>query len=135
MNDPNGFVRHDNRRHPFHQWCRWGAVHGLKYWYHIVFGDLVIRKDMGVCLMPDQEDGYDNKGACSGSAMPIGGWVGNPDDGSVLMEIQGGTAQLRKLRIRLKRQNHLHVEKCVISALSAQPFERKLRVRQPGPYA
>ena len=72
MNDPNGFVWHDNRWHLFYQWCPWGAVHGLKYWYHIVSKDLVSWKNLGVCLMPDREDGYDNKGAYSGSAMPIG---------------------------------------------------------------
>ncbi len=72
MNDPNGFVWHDNRWHLFYQWCPWGAVHGLKYWYHIVSRDLIKWKNLGVCLMPDQEDFYDNKGAYSGSAMPIG---------------------------------------------------------------
>ena len=70
MNDPNGFVWHDNKWHLFYQWCPWGAVHGLKYWYHIVSADLVTWKNLGVCLMPDRE--YDNKGAYSGSAMPIG---------------------------------------------------------------
>ena len=70
MNDPNGFVWHDNKWHLFYQWCPWGAVHGLKYWYHIVSSDLVTWKNLGVCLMPDRE--YDNKGAYSGSAMPIG---------------------------------------------------------------
>ena len=44
MNDPNGFVWHDNQWHLFYQWCPWGAVHGLKYWYHIVSGDLVTWK-------------------------------------------------------------------------------------------
>jgi beta-fructofuranosidase (EC 3.2.1.26) len=41
MNDPNGFVWFDNRWHLFYQWCPWGAVHGLKYWYHVVSKDLV----------------------------------------------------------------------------------------------
>ena len=72
MNDPTGFVWHDNRWHLFYQWCPWGAVHGLKHWYHIVSKDLVTWKNLGVCLLPDQEDGYDNKGVYSGSAMPIG---------------------------------------------------------------
>ncbi len=72
MNDPNGFVWFNNRWHLFYQWCPWGAVHGLKHWYHIVSKDLVTWKNLGVCLLPDQEDGYDNKGAYSGSAMPIG---------------------------------------------------------------
>ena len=72
MNDPNGFVWHDNQWHLFYQWCPWGAVHGLKHWYHIVSKDLVTWDNLGVCLLPDQEDGYDNKGVYSGSAMPIG---------------------------------------------------------------
>lgn len=72
MNDPNGFVWFDNRWHLFYQWCPWGAVHGLKHWYHIVSKDLVTWKNLGVCLLPDQEEGYDNKGVYSGSAMPIG---------------------------------------------------------------
>lgn len=71
MNDPNGFVWHDNCWHLFYQWCPWGAVHGLKHWYHIISRDLVTWKNMGVCLLPDQENGYDNKGVYSGSAMPI----------------------------------------------------------------
>ena len=71
MNDPNGFVWFDNRWHLFYQWCPWGAVHGLKHWYHIVSKDLITWKNLGVCLLPDQEDGYDNKGVYSGSAMPI----------------------------------------------------------------
>ncbi len=29
-------------------------------------------ENLGVCLLPDQGDGYDNKGVYSGSAMPIG---------------------------------------------------------------
>ncbi len=70
INDPNGFVWHDNKWHLFYQWCPWGAVHGMKYWYHIVSRDLVTWKNLGVCIMPDRD--YDNKGAYSGSAMPIG---------------------------------------------------------------
>ena len=71
LNDPNGFVWFDNRWHLFYQWCPWGAVHGLKYWYHVISKDLVTWKNLGVCLMPDEVYGYDNKGAYSGSAMPI----------------------------------------------------------------
>ncbi len=70
LNDPNGFVWHDNKWHLFYQWCPWGAVHGLKYWYHVVSKDLVTWQNLGVCIMPDRD--YDNKGAYSGSAMPIG---------------------------------------------------------------
>ena len=69
MNDPNGFVWHNRQWHLFYQWFPWGAVHGLKYWYHVVSDDLVNWKNLGLCLMPDRE--YDNKGVYSGSAMPI----------------------------------------------------------------
>ncbi len=68
LNDPNGFVYHDGVWHLFYQWCPWGAVHGLKYWYHTVSSDLVTWKNLGVCIRPDTE--YDNKGAYSGSALP-----------------------------------------------------------------
>lgn len=54
MNDPNGFVWHNNQWHLFYQWFPWGAVHGLKYWYHVVSDDLVTWKNLGVCLMPDR---------------------------------------------------------------------------------
>ena len=68
LNDPNGFVFHNGVWHLFYQWCPWGAVHGLKYWYHTVSEDLVTWKNMGACIFPDTE--YDNKGAYSGSALP-----------------------------------------------------------------
>ena len=68
LNDPNGFVYHDGVWHLFYQWCPWGAVHGLKYWYHTVSKDLVTWKNMGACIRPDTL--YDNKGAYSGSALP-----------------------------------------------------------------
>ena len=53
MNDPNGFVYFDNKWHLFYQWCPWGAVHGLKYWYHVVSKDLITWENLGVCLIPD----------------------------------------------------------------------------------
>ena len=68
LNDPNGFVFHDGVWHLFYQWCPWGAVHGLKYWYHTVSKDLVTWQNKGVCICPDTF--YDNKGAYSGSALP-----------------------------------------------------------------
>ena len=72
INDPNGFVWQDGHWHLFYQWCPWGAVHGLKYWYHIISEDLVTWENLGVCLMPDAGDGYDNKGVYSGSSLPVG---------------------------------------------------------------
>ncbi len=70
LNDPNGFVFHNGLWHLFYQWCPWGAVHGLKYWYHTVSEDLVTWKNLGACIRPDTE--FDNKGAYSGSALPAG---------------------------------------------------------------
>ena len=67
MNDPNGFVWHDNKWHLFYQWCPWGAVHGLKYWYLIKSKDLIHWENVGVGIKPDTY--YDNKGAYSGSAL------------------------------------------------------------------
>ncbi|MBQ6386966.1 MAG: sucrose-6-phosphate hydrolase [Lachnospiraceae bacterium] len=69
--DPNGFVFHDGLWHLFYQWCPWGAVHGLKYWYHVTSKDLVHWDNAGVGLRPDSF--YDNKGNHSGSAISADG--------------------------------------------------------------
>ncbi len=68
--DPNGFSFDKGKWQLFYQWCPWGAVHGLKYWYHVVSEDLVHWKNLGVGLRPDRD--YDNKGAHSGSAIVEG---------------------------------------------------------------
>ena len=68
--DPNGFVKHKGVWHLFYQWCPWGAVHGLKYWYHVSSKDLVHWKNEGLGLAADTE--YDNRGAHSGSAFSKG---------------------------------------------------------------
>lgn len=65
--DPNGFVYHNGIWHLYYQWCPWGAVHGLKYWYHTTSTDLVYWKNEGVGIHPDTE--YDNKGVHSGSGF------------------------------------------------------------------
>ncbi len=56
------------------------------------------------------------------------GWVRNLPDGSVLMEAQGGIAQLRKLVIRLKSQPHIHIEKAEIAEIPPAAAERSFRV-------
>ena len=68
--DPNGFVQHNGTWHLFFQWCPWGAVHGLKYWYHVTSKDLIHWENAGVGLKPDSF--YDNKGTHSGSAISDG---------------------------------------------------------------
>lgn len=69
LNDPNAFVYLNNTWHLFYQWCPWGAFHGLKYWYHVQSKDLITWENKGVYIKPDTI--YDNKGAYSGTAMPI----------------------------------------------------------------
>lgn len=66
-NDPNGFVYDQGTWHLFYQWCPWGAVHGVKYWYHVTSEELVSWKNEGIGLAPDSL--YDNKGVHSGSAI------------------------------------------------------------------
>ena len=57
------------------------------------------------------------------------GWVENRADGSVLLEAQGGTVQLRKFLIQMKSQPHLHIEKTDITPIPPHPYERGFRVR------
>ena len=61
--------------------------------------------------------------------LGLTGWVKNLQDGSVVLEAQGGTAQLRKFYIRLKCQNHFHIEKSLIKVIEPQPYERDFRVQ------
>ena len=68
--DPNGFIYHKGIWHLFYQWTPWGAVHGLKYWYHVTSKDLVHWKNEGIGLAPDRD--YDNKGCHSGSGFAYG---------------------------------------------------------------
>ena len=68
--DPNGFALHKGVWHLCYQWCPWGAVHGLKYWYHVSSPDLLHWKNEGIGLAPDCY--YDNRGTHSGSAISAG---------------------------------------------------------------
>ena len=65
--DPNGFALHRGVWHLCYQWCPWGAVHGLKYWYHVTSRDLIHWENAGIGLRPDCV--YDNRGTHSGSAI------------------------------------------------------------------
>lgn len=68
--DPNGFVYHKGTWHLYYQYCPWGAVHGLKFWYHVTSTDLVHWTNAGIGMWPDTF--YDNKGCHSGSAFSAG---------------------------------------------------------------
>ena len=65
--DPDGFVCYQGIWHLFYQWCPWGAVHGLKYWYHTASKDLIHWENRGIGMKPDTF--YDNRGVHSGSAI------------------------------------------------------------------
>ena len=61
--------------------------------------------------------------------LQLTGWVKNLPDGSVVLEAQGSTAQVRKLLIQLKSQPHLHIERAEIDSLALKPEERGFHVR------
>ena len=106
--DPNGFVYHNGQWHLFYQWTPWGAVHGLKYWYHVSSKDLVTWKNEGIGLKPDRD--YDNKGNHSGSAISANGelyffytgnhrdenWIRTPYTCAAKLDANGNLEKLEK---------------------------------------
>ena len=104
--DPNGFVLFKGTWHLCYQWCPWGAVHGLKYWYHATSPDLIHWNNAGVGMWPDTE--YDNKGCHSGSAITDGkelyffytgnhrdeNWVRTPYTCAAIMDAEGALKKL-----------------------------------------
>ena len=70
MGDTNGFSCFDGRWHLFYQWFPYGAVHGLKHWYHVSSTDLLTWKNEGLGIGPGEI--YDDKGVFSGSGYPEG---------------------------------------------------------------
>lgn len=70
LNDPNGFCFWNGRWHLFYQWFPFGAVHGMKHWYHVSSDDLVTWKNEGIALKPSR---YEERNGCySGCAYPDG---------------------------------------------------------------
>ncbi|MBG9784908.1 glycoside hydrolase family 32 protein [Shouchella lehensis] len=67
LNDPNGFSYYNGMYHLFYQWFPYGAVHGLKHWYHVVSPDLVHWEERGLAIEPDRS--YESHGAYSGSGI------------------------------------------------------------------
>lgn len=67
LNDPNGFSYYNGEYHLFYQWFPLGAVHGIKYWYHMKSIDLIHWEEVGIGIKPDCE--YDSHGAFSGSGI------------------------------------------------------------------
>ncbi|HCM90541.1 MULTISPECIES: sucrose-6-phosphate hydrolase [Vagococcus] len=70
LNDPNGFSYFNNEWHLFYQFYPFGAVHGLKSWYHLTSKNLVDWTQKGIALEPSYT--FDSHGVYSGTAFPIG---------------------------------------------------------------
>ncbi|MEK5055287.1 sucrose-6-phosphate hydrolase [Niallia sp. FSL K6-0212] len=69
LNDPNGFSFFNGKWQLFFQYYPFGAVHGLKSWYHLESKDLIHWEENGIALQSDNN--YDSHGVYSGSAYPI----------------------------------------------------------------
>ncbi|OJG66135.1 sucrose-6-phosphate hydrolase [Enterococcus moraviensis] len=67
LNDPNGFCYYNGKYHLFYQWFPFGAVHGMKHWYHLTSADLVDWQEEGVALMP--EFPHESHGIFSGTGF------------------------------------------------------------------
>ncbi|MCR5793924.1 MAG: sucrose-6-phosphate hydrolase [Solobacterium sp.] len=85
LNDPNGFCFFNGKWHLFYQWFPYGAVHGLKHWYHVTSDDLYHWKNEGLALKPDVY--ADNGGCYTGSAFATDNmlylaYTGNCRDGN-----------------------------------------------------
>lgn len=83
LNDPNGFSWFNGKWHLFYQWFPFGAVHGMKHWYHVTSEDLVSWKNEGLGIKPELL--YENYGCYSGSGFVEGdtlwlAYTGNSKD-------------------------------------------------------
>lgn len=67
LNDPNGFSYYNGAFHLFYQWFPYGAVHGLKHWYHTRSTDLATWTDEGLAIEPEMA--FESHGAYSGSGI------------------------------------------------------------------
>ncbi|WP_057914786.1 glycoside hydrolase family 32 protein [Peribacillus muralis] len=67
LNDPNGFVWFNGSYHLFYQWFPFGAVHGMKHWFHTESSDLVEWENKGVALKPEYS--FESHGIYSGSGI------------------------------------------------------------------
>ncbi|MBB6450011.1 beta-fructofuranosidase [Geomicrobium halophilum] len=67
LNDPNGFCFYNGKFHLFYQWFPFGAVHGMKHWYHTTSDDLVHWENQGLAIEP--REWFESHGAFSGSGI------------------------------------------------------------------
>lgn len=67
LNDPNGFSYYNGEYHLFYQWFPLGAIHGLKYWYHVSSKNLVNWKNIGIGIAPIEY--FETHGVYSGTGI------------------------------------------------------------------
>lgn len=67
LNDPNGFIHHQDHYHLFYQWYPYGCEHKDKYWAHLTSKDLVNWEWKPLALTPSAW--FDSHGAFSGHAV------------------------------------------------------------------
>lgn len=70
LNDPNGFIYHDDAYHLFYQWFPYGCEHKDKHWVHLTSQDLVEWEWQSVALTPSLW--CDSHGVFSGHALSQG---------------------------------------------------------------
>ena len=62
-------------------------------------------------------------------SLGLTGWVYNDDDGSVLMEIQGNGASVKKMIERLDSDRHIQIERMEKSSVPLDEYERSFNVK------
>lgn len=67
INDPNGFIYHNEEYHLFYQYYPYDSVWGSPHWGHAKSKDLIIWEDLPVALAPSEV--YDINGCFSGTAI------------------------------------------------------------------
>lgn len=94
LNDPNGFIFHDNTYHLCYQWYPFACMHKDKYWVQMHSDDLVNWTWKSIALTPS--DWFDSHGVFSGHAVSL-----NPHE---LMVFYTGNTRLGEERYRQTTQ-------------------------------
>lgn len=125
LNDPNGFSYSNGKWHLFYQSFPFGAIHGLKSWFHITSKDLVHWEVEGPALEPDSV--YDSHGVYSGSAIPVEEKLFLAYTGNVRDE----TWERHSYQLGAWMNNNGTVTKLEIPLISAPPLGYTAHFRDP----
>lgn len=63
------------------------------------------------------------------NALGLTGWVRNEEDGSVMMEAQGGPAALNELIAAIQNSVYIHIDDMESQKLPVNPDERSFEIR------